>query len=56
MHGLSAKLQECLELNTGGTIPEYISNAIIADDAVHTHKESKKKKTLVASSGSVPPK
>jgi hypothetical protein len=56
MNGLSTKLQERLALNTGGTFLEFISNAIITDDAVHTHKESKKKKALATPSDSAPPK
>jgi hypothetical protein len=52
----STKLQECLALNTGRPFLEFVSNAIIVDDAVRTHKESKKKKALVAPSDSAPAK
>jgi hypothetical protein len=41
MIGLSTKLQERMVLNTGGTFPEFISNVMIADDAIHAHKETK---------------
>jgi hypothetical protein len=54
MNGLSTKLQERLALSTGGTFTEFISNAIIIDDVIHTHKESKKRKVMVASSSSAP--
>jgi hypothetical protein len=54
MIGLSTKLQECMTLNTGGTFPEYVSNVMIADDAIRTHKETKKKKAMAAPSGSAP--
>jgi hypothetical protein len=43
MNGLSTKLQERLVLNTGGTFPKFVSNAIIVDDVIHAHKESKKR-------------
>jgi hypothetical protein len=42
--------------NTGGSILEFISNVIIADDVIHAHKENKKRKVVVAPSGSAPPK
>jgi hypothetical protein len=38
MIGLSTKLQECLALNTGQTFPEFVSNVMIVDDAIHAHK------------------
>jgi hypothetical protein len=56
MIGLSTKLQEHVTLNTGGTFLEFISNVIIADDAIRAHKETKKRKVVVAPSGSAPPK
>jgi hypothetical protein len=56
MIGLSTKLQECMVLNTGETFPEFISNVIIADNAIRTHKETKKRMVVAASSGSAPPK
>jgi hypothetical protein len=56
MNGLLTKLQERLTLNTGGTFLEFVGNAIIVDDAIHTHEESKKRKTMAAPSGSAPPK
>jgi hypothetical protein len=56
MIGLFTKLQECMVLNTGGTSSELVSNAIIVDNAIHTHKETKKRKAMVAPSGSAPPK
>jgi hypothetical protein len=56
MIGLSTKLQERMALNTGGTFPEFISNVMIADDAIHAHKETKKRKVVAAPSSSAPPK
>jgi hypothetical protein len=56
MNGLSTKLQEHLVLNADWTFLELVSNAIIADDPIHAHRESKKKKALVAPSGSAPHK
>jgi hypothetical protein len=56
MIGLSTKLQERMALNTGGTFLEFISNVIIVDDAIHAHKETKKRKVVAAPSGSAPPK
>jgi hypothetical protein len=55
MIGLSTKLQECMALNTGGTFLEFISNIMIIDDAIRTHKETKKRKVMAAPSGSAPP-
>jgi hypothetical protein len=45
-----------MALNTGGTFPEFVINVIIADDAIHAHKEIKKRKVVVAPSESAPPK
>jgi hypothetical protein len=56
MIGLSTKLQECMAHNTGGTFPEFVSNVMIADDAIHAHKETKKRKAVAAPSDSSPPK
>jgi hypothetical protein len=56
MIGLSTKLQERMSLNTGGTFPEFVSNVLITDDAIHAHKETKKRKVVSAPSGSAPPK
>jgi hypothetical protein len=56
MIGLSTKLQERLALNTGGTFPEFVSNVMIADDTIRTHKETKKRKVVAAPSSSTPPK
>jgi hypothetical protein len=56
MIGLSTKLQECMALNTGGTFSEFVSNAMIAEDAICAHKKTKKRKVVVAPSGSAPPK
>jgi hypothetical protein len=52
MIGLSTKLQERMTLNTGGTFPELFS--IIVDNAIRAHKKTKKRKVVVASSGSAP--
>jgi hypothetical protein len=56
MIGLSTKLQERMALNTGGTFPEFVSNVMITDDAIRTHKETKKRKVVAAPSSSAPPK
>jgi hypothetical protein len=50
----STKLQEQMELKTGGTFPEFVCIAIIADDAIYTHKETKKRKVVASPSGSAP--
>jgi hypothetical protein len=54
--GLSTKLQERMVVNTGGTFSEFVSNIMITDDAICAHKETKKRKTVVAPFGSAPPK
>jgi hypothetical protein len=54
--GLSTKLQERMALNTRGIFSEFISNVIIADNAICTHKETKKRKVVAAPFGSAPPK
>jgi hypothetical protein len=56
MIDLSTKLQEHMPLNTGGTFLEFVSNVIIVDDAIHAHKETKKRKVVAAPSGSAPPR
>jgi hypothetical protein len=56
MIGLSTKLQERMTLNTGGTFPEFVSNVMIADDAIRAHNETKKRKVVAAPSSSAPPK
>jgi hypothetical protein len=56
MIGLSTKLQERMMLNTGGTFLEFISNVMIADDAIRAHKETKKRKVVAAPSSSAPSK
>jgi hypothetical protein len=56
MTGLSMKLQERMTLNTGGSFTEFVSNIIITDDTIHTHKETKKRKVVAAPSGSAPSK
>jgi hypothetical protein len=43
-----------MALNTGGTFKESISNVIVVDDAIHAHKETKKRKPMVAPSSSAP--
>jgi hypothetical protein len=55
MIGLSTKLQERMTLNMGGSFPEFVGNVIIADEAIRTLKEPKKRKVVVAPSGSAPP-
>jgi hypothetical protein len=54
MIGLSTKLQERMSLNTGGIFPKFVSSVIIANDAIHAHKEAKKRKVVAAPSGSAP--
>jgi hypothetical protein len=54
MIGLSTKLQERMALNTGGTFSEFVSNVMITDDAIRTHKETKRRKVVAAPSGSAP--
>jgi hypothetical protein len=56
MNGLSTKLQECLALNVDWTFLELVSNAIVADDAIRAHQESKKKNALAAPLRSAPHK
>jgi hypothetical protein len=54
MIGLSTKLQERMALNMGWSFREFVSNVIIMDEAIHTHKEAKKRKVVIAPSGSAP--
>jgi hypothetical protein len=54
MIDLSMKLHELMALNTGGSFPEFVNNVIITDDAIHAHKEVKKRKVVAAPSGSAP--
>jgi hypothetical protein len=54
MNELSTKLQERLALSMGSMFPNFISNAIIVDDKIHTHKEGKKRKVMATSSNSAP--
>jgi hypothetical protein len=56
MISLSTKLQQHMALNTGGAFLEFISNVMIADDAIRAHKETKKRKVVAAPSSSAPPK
>jgi hypothetical protein len=56
MIGLSTKLHERMALNTGGTFAEFISNVMIVDDAIHAHKETKRRKVVAAPFSSAPPK
>jgi hypothetical protein len=41
MNDLSIELQEHLVLNADGTFLELVNNAIIMDDAIRNHQESK---------------
>jgi hypothetical protein len=54
MIGLSTRLQERMALNTGGTFLEFVSNVMIVDDAIRTHKETKKRKVVATPSDSAP--
>jgi hypothetical protein len=56
MISLSIKLQQHMVLNTKGTLPEFISNVMITDDAIRAHKKIKKRKVVAAPSGSAPVK
>jgi hypothetical protein len=56
MNGLSTKLQERLALSMGSTFPDFVSNTIIMDDKIRSHKQRKKKKVVAASSSSAPSK
>jgi hypothetical protein len=56
MIGLSTKLQERMALNTGGIFPDFVSNVMIVDDSIRAHKETTKRKAVVAPSSSAPPK
>jgi hypothetical protein len=56
MNDLSMKLLERMALNTGGSFPEFVSNVIIVNDAIHAQKETKKRKVVAAPSGSAYPK
>jgi hypothetical protein len=55
MIGLSTKLQERMALNTIGSFLDFVSNVIITDDAICTHKETEKRKAVVAPFSSAPP-
>jgi hypothetical protein len=41
-------------LNTRGAFLEFVSNIMITDDAIRAHMETKKRKGVVAPSGSAP--
>jgi hypothetical protein len=43
-----------MTLNTGGTFLEFVSNVIITDDIIHSHKETKKRKDVADPSRSAP--
>jgi hypothetical protein len=45
-----------MALNTGGTFSEFVSNIMTEDDAICTHKETKKRKVVATPYGSAPPK
>jgi hypothetical protein len=54
MISLSPMLQERMALYTGGTFPEFVSNVMIAANAICAHKETKKRKVVAAPSDSAP--
>jgi hypothetical protein len=56
VRSLSTKYRECLPLNNAGTFPEFLSNAIIVDDAIRDHKERKKNKAMIVPSDNAPHK
>jgi hypothetical protein len=43
-----------MKLNTRGTFLEFVSNVLIADDAIHAHKETKKRKVVATPFSSAP--
>jgi hypothetical protein len=43
-----------MALNTEGTFPEFVSNVMIADDAIRAHRETKKRNAVAAPSSSAP--
>jgi hypothetical protein len=43
-----------MTLNTRGTFLEFVSNVMIVDDAIHAHKETKKRKVVATSFSSAP--
>jgi hypothetical protein len=43
-----------MALNIGGTFPEFVSNVMITDDAIRTHKETKKRKVVAVPTSSAP--
>jgi hypothetical protein len=43
-----------MTLNTRGTFLEFVSNVIITDDVIRTHKETKKRKAMADPSKSAP--
>jgi hypothetical protein len=43
-----------MALNIGGTFPEFVSNVMITDDAIRTHKETKKRKVVAVLTSSAP--
>jgi hypothetical protein len=45
-----------MALNTGGSFPEFVSNVIIMDDVIRTHRDAKKRKPIAAPSRSAPPR
>jgi hypothetical protein len=45
-----------MALNTGGSFLEFVSNVIIVEDAICAHKETKKRKVVVAPFESAPSK
>jgi hypothetical protein len=56
MIALSTKLQERMALDTGGTFLEFVSNVMIVDDVIRAHMATKKRKVMVAPSGTGSPK
>jgi hypothetical protein len=56
MIGLSTKLKEHMALNMGGSFLEFVNNVIIVDKVIHTHKEARKRKDVVAPSDNAPPR
>jgi hypothetical protein len=43
-----------MALNTGGSFIEFVSNVIITDNVIRAHKETKKRKVVVAPSSNAP--
>ncbi|GJM95327.1 hypothetical protein PR202_ga12047 [Eleusine coracana subsp. coracana] len=55
LEGLSAKLQDRLNLNMGGTFAEFVNNAIVAKDGYHRVMAERKRSASAIGSSNGPP-